>query len=121
MDSREQQPYSPNLMMLWLNSFHNDFTPSMTMSPTTARFPLFNNNNPLPHFDPYNNDTLKPCVVASESFKKKRGRPQKYQPADGNITLGSDSTHMSPSSAKKCRGERPPGSKNKKRDALGTF
>lgn len=106
--------------------------PSM-LSPVTARFPFSSssNNNPPPS-EPLNNDTndndnsafeaLKPCALAaSESSKKKRGRPRKYSP-DGNIALGLGPTHAPASSAdppaKKHRG-RPPGSGKKQMDALG--
>ena len=110
--------------------------PSM-LAPATARFPYSNNNNnsnpPPPSSEPLNSDAntnhnnstfeaLKPCALAaSESSKKKRGRPRKYSP-DGNIALGLGPTHAPASSAdppaKKHRG-RPPGSGKKQMDALG--
>ncbi|KAL5181656.1 AT-hook motif nuclear-localized protein 13 [Glycine soja] len=133
MDSREQpQPQPPNMMV------GPTVYPSM-LAPATARFPYSNNNNnnnsnpPPPSSEPLNSDAntnhnnstfeaLKPCALAaSESSKKKRGRPRKYSP-DGNIALGLGPTHAPASSAdppaKKHRG-RPPGSGKKQMDALG--
>jgi len=135
MNSREQpqpqqppQPQPPNMTV------GPTMYPSM-LSPVTARFPFSSssNNNPPPS-EPLNNDTndndnsafeaLKPCALAaSESSKKKRGRPRKYSP-DGNIALGLGPTHAPASSAdppaKKHRG-RPPGSGKKQMDALGIY
>ncbi|RDX69527.1 AT-hook motif nuclear-localized protein 13, partial [Mucuna pruriens] len=120
MDSQEPPQQQPLNMMVGPTSY-----PSM-MAPATARFPF--NNNPPP--EPFNDndanninntcEALKPCGLASESAKKKRGRPRKYSP-DGNIALGLAPTNASSSSAeptKKHRG-RPPGSGKKQMDALG--
>ncbi|KAK4788720.1 hypothetical protein SAY86_020039 [Trapa natans] len=77
-------------------------------------------------------DGPSPPEFSIEPAKKKRGRPRKYDPPEGNIALGLGPTSTPPSSgavptgspsteplAKKNRG-RPPGSGKKQMDALGT-
>ncbi|KAF1873418.1 hypothetical protein Lal_00027456 [Lupinus albus] len=117
MDSREQPPHHPNVMV-GPTSFPNTIPPSI-MAPATARFPFTsishhhhqqpppppsNNNNSSSEPFNINNNTnnhsvvpyedgsssaLKPCgLTAIDSGKKKRGRPRKYSPDAANIALG---------------------------------
>ncbi|KAK7406381.1 hypothetical protein VNO78_08005 [Psophocarpus tetragonolobus] len=113
----QPQPQPPN-MMVGPASY-----PSM-LAPATARFPFTTTNPPPPPPEPLSNNVnndineaaLRPC--ASDSTKKKRGRPRKYS-SDGNIALGLGPTNApAEPPAKKQRG-RPPGSGKKQMDALG--
>ncbi|OIV92818.1 hypothetical protein TanjilG_00952 [Lupinus angustifolius] len=160
MDSRQQPPHHSNLMVGPTSYPPNTTIPS-TMP--TATFPFSsmphhhhhhstapsNNNNP-PSPEPLNNNNnnnsvapyedgsssaLKPFgLTATDSGKKKRGRPRKYSPNAGNIALalapstdqhvssppphGGGATPSTKTLAKKHRG-RPPGSGKKQLDALG--
>ncbi|XP_057449687.1 AT-hook motif nuclear-localized protein 8-like [Lotus japonicus] len=131
MDSRQPPHSQPNITMGPTPYPYPHPNATITPSTMAPRFPPFNtptttttnNNNPSEHFTITSNNTnsdasasLKPCGSASDSVKRKRGRPRKYSP-DGNIALG---LAPSPSSsAKKNRG-RPPGSGKKQLHALGT-
>ncbi|KAK7309114.1 hypothetical protein RJT34_05596 [Clitoria ternatea] len=119
MESQEHPhpPPQPPNMSLGPISYHS------MMAPTTARLPSNNNNND----NNVNTNTawegLKPYELASDSAKKKRGRPRKHS-LDANIALGlaPTPTHASSSStepSKKSRG-RPLGSGKKQMDPLGT-
>ncbi|OIW10880.1 hypothetical protein TanjilG_27826 [Lupinus angustifolius] len=117
MDSREQPPHHPNVMV-GPTSFPNTIPPSI-MAPATARFPFTsmphhhhhqpppppsnnnnsssepftinnnNNNNSVAPYEDGSSSALKPCgLTAIDSGKKKRGRPRKYSPDAANIALG---------------------------------
>ncbi|CAL0314352.1 unnamed protein product [Lupinus luteus] len=151
MDSRQQPLHHSNVTVGPTSYPPNTTIPStMATATATAPFPFTsmphhlhhqptppsNNNNNNNSADPYHNGSssaLKPLgLTATDSGKKKRGRPRKYSPNAGNIALGlapSTDQHVSPppgasatpsteTLAKKHRG-RPPGSGKKQLDALG--